>query len=210
MPHATTRPAAGPANAAGLADPAETERRRALLGAPHMAALARFAAGLRARHGEVPDFDPLDGGTGARVLVLLETPGPTIGRTGLVSADNPTGTGRNLRRFLGAAGIARADRALWNAVPWYIHAGGPNRAPRASELREGLALLPPLLDLLPRLRVAVLAGRAAAGAEAVLRAHRPGVPVRLMPHPSPTYVCTAPDVARRIEAALAEAAALLA
>lgn len=194
---------------AELSDPAELAARRALLGAPHMLDLTRFAAGLRAAHGEVPDFDPLDGGTGARLFLLLETPGPTIGRTGLVSADNPTGTGRNLRRFLDAAGILRGDRVVWNAVPWYIHAGGPNRAPRTAELRAGLSLLPPLLDLLPRLRVAVLAGRAAAGAEEVLRARRPGMPVLRMPHPSPTYVCTSPDVARRIGAALAEAAVVL-
>jgi hypothetical protein len=31
-----------------------------------------------------------------------------------------------------------------------------------------------------------------------------------MPHPSPTYVCTSPDIPRRIAATLAEAKALLA
>ncbi len=177
--------------------------------APHVASLWHYAAALRARHGNVPDVDPEDGGAAARLLILLETPGPHIGRTNLVSTDNPSGTGRNLRRFLGAAGIARQERVIWNAVPWVIHGGGLNRAPRAAEIRDGLAELPRFLALLPRLKVAVLAGRVAGMAADTVSAARPGVAVLHMPHPSPTYVCTSPDVSRRIEAVLTEAAALL-
>ena len=154
-------------------------------------------------------MDPNDGGTEARLLILLETPGPHIHRTGIVSADNPSGTARNLRRFLAEAGLPRQERVIWNAVPWVIHGGGPNRAPRASEIRDGLAELPPFLALLPRLRVAVLAGRIAGMAADAVAATRPGVAALRMPHPSPTYVCTSPDVPRRIAATLAEAAALL-
>jgi uracil-DNA glycosylase len=175
----------------------------------HLAPLRQYAAVLRSRHGAVPDVDPGDGGTQARLLILLETPGPHIGKTGIVSADNPSGTGRNLRRFLGAAGIPRHERVIWNAVPWVIHGGGPNRAPRIGEIRAGLAELPGFLAVLPRLEVAVLAGRVAGLAAEVVKAARPGTAVLLMPHPSPTYVCTSPDVSRRIEATLAEAAALL-
>ncbi len=68
----------------------------------HIAPLNRFAAALRARHGDVPRFDSLDGGIDARVLVLLETPGPASASTGTTSRDNPTGTARNLTRFLDA------------------------------------------------------------------------------------------------------------
>jgi uracil-DNA glycosylase len=157
----------------------------------------------------VPDVDPHDGGTEARLLILLETPGPHIHRTKIVSADNPSGTARNLRRFLGEAGLPRHERVIWNAVPWVIHGGGPNRAPRAGEVRNGLAELPGFLDLLPRLLVAVLAGRVAGMAADTVAATCPDVAVVRMPHPSPTYVCTSPDVARRIAAALTEAAALL-
>jgi uracil-DNA glycosylase len=198
-------------SAAPLADPLVVEARRAALAAPHMAPLAAFAAGLRQATGRpVPDADPADGGTGARLLLLLETPGPSIGRSNLVSRDNPTPTGGNLRRFLADAGIARADTLIWNAIPFVIHAPGTrNRAPRRAEQAQGLALLPPLLDLLPRLAVAVLAGRAAAAAEPVLAAVRPGLPVLRMPHPSPTFVCTSPEVPRQIAAVLAGAAALL-
>jgi uracil-DNA glycosylase len=198
-------------NPAPLADPLVVEARRFALGKPHMAPLAAFAAKLRDATGRpVPDVDPADGGIGARLLLLLETPGPSIGRSGFVSRDNPTPTAGNLRRFLSGAAIARRDTVIWNAIPFVIHApGSRNRAPRRAEQTNGIALLPPFLDLLPHLAVAVLAGRAAAEAEPVLAAARPGLPVLRMPHPSPTIVCTSPEVPRRIAAALAEAASLL-
>ena len=196
---------------APLADPAVLAARRAALAAPHMQPLARFAALLRERTGRaVPDADPADGGTAARLLLLLETPGPSMPLTGFVSSDNPTPTSANLRRFLGAARIVRADLLIWNTVPFFIHApGAANRAPRAAEHAAGLALLPPLLNLLPRLAVAVLAGRFARLAAPALQVARPGMPVLAMPHPSPVYTCTDPALPRRIVAVLAEAAGLL-
>lgn len=154
----------------------------------------------------VPDPDPLDGGDRASLLLLLETPGPRIGETGFVSRDNAGGTAGNLRRFL--APLPRETTVIWNAVPWVIHAGGPNRAPRRSELAAGLALLPRLLAALPGLRVALLCGRAAAAAAPVLQQANPALALVLMPHPSPTYVNTSPDVPRRIGRAVAEAARL--
>lgn len=175
-----------------------------------MSDLDAFVDRLRAAHGDVPNFDPAGGGGAARLLILLETPGPRIGETGVVSIDNPSGTAHNLRRFLAEASIAQRDLLLWNAVPWVIHADGPNRAPRPAEMRAGLASLPPLLGLLPGLRAVVLAGRIAAMAEPVLQAARPGLPTFRMPHPSPTYVCTSPNIPRRIAAALRDAAAILA
>ena len=192
-----------------LADPAALAARRAGLAAPHMRPLAAFAASLRDATGQdVPDADPADGGIHARCLLLLETPGPAVMRTGFVSCDNPAPTGGNLRRFLRDAGLPRDALLIWNAVPFVIHApGAKNRAPRAPEVRAGLALLPGLLALLPALRVCVLAGRAAAAATPVLRAERPDLPLVEMPHPSPTFVCTSPEVPRRIVAALRNAAA---
>ncbi len=188
---------------APLADPAVLAARRAMLAAPHMALLRSFVAGLRAVHGPVPDFDPADGGVAARTLLLLETPGPAIWQTGFVSMDNATGTSANLRRFLAEAGVDRNGLAIWNTVPWVIHTGGPNRAPKAGEGRAGLAALPGLLPLLPSLRCVVLAGRVAALAEPVVRAS--GLAVVRVPHPSPTYVCTSPDIPLRIVAGLREA-----
>lgn len=177
---------------------------------PHTKALEAWRASLTGA-GPLPHFDPLDGGVEAQLLLLLETPAPGNGGVRFVSRDNATGTARNLTRFLAAAGLPRTTTLLWNAVPWVLHApGARNRAPRRAEIAQGLATLPGLLALLPRLRVTVLAGRVAAQAEPVVRAAAPGAAVMTMPHPSPTYVCTSPTVATRIAAVLADAAAVLA
>lgn len=194
-----------------LSDPSELAYRRTLAGAAHLAALRPFLAGLRARHREVPDPDPLDGGAEARFLVLLETPGPRIRASMIVSRDNPSGTGRNLRAMLDAAGIARRDTLIWNVVPWIIHhEGALNRAPTRTELAQGLGHLDALLAALPRLAVVVLSGRFAAQAEPAIAAARPGLPILAMPHPSPTIQCTSPEIRLRCAAALEEAATILA
>lgn len=194
-----------------LRDPALLAARRALVEAPHIAAIRALARRIGAeRAAPVPDPDPLDGGVHARMLLLLETPGPAVVRTGFVTRDSATGTAANLFRFLGEAGIPRADTLIWNAVPWVIHAeGARNRAPRRAELRAAEPYLAPLLDLLPDLAVAVLAGRFAGEARGAIETLRPGLPVIGVPHPSPTYVCTAPTVPARIRAGLAEAAVIL-
>ena len=196
-----------------LSDPAHLAARHALLdGAAHVAPIRAMAGQIRAATGcPVPEPDPLDGGVGARLLLLLETPGPRVREDAIVSRDKPGGTGANLRRFLDGAGIGREDTFIWNAVPWIIHApGAKNRAPTMAERRAGLAWVPPLLALLPELAVVVLSGRHAAAAEPAIREARPGLPVLTMPHPSPTIVCTSPAIGARIAAALADAAALLA
>ncbi len=194
-----------------LSDPAELARRRSLVaGAPHLAGLLPFLTALRAEHQEVPDPDPLDGGAGARLLLLLETPGPRIRASGIVSRDNPSGTGRNLRAMLEIAGIARSDILIWNVVPWIIHAeAAANRAPSRAELLRGIATVPALLEHLPDLHAVVLAGRSAGAAEPTIAGARPGLPIFRVPHPSPTIQCTSPDIPRRCAGCLAAAAAAI-
>ncbi|MBD8908480.1 uracil-DNA glycosylase [Methylorubrum zatmanii] len=194
-----------------LRDPAALAARRAMADAPHIRPLRALARRIAEEcHAEVPDPDPLDGGVEARLLLLLETPGPSIGRTGFVSRDNATGTAANLFRFLREAGIARRDTLIWNAVPWVIHTPGAlNRAPRRSEAAAAAPYLAPLLVLLPQLAVVVPAGRFAQAAAAPLKEVRPDLPVVPIPHPSPTYVCTSPAVRERILVGLSQAAAWL-
>jgi hypothetical protein len=203
---------APPVEPKSLRDPLALAARKSLLDSPHIGpirALARQIAG--AQGADVPDPDPLDGGVEARLLLLLETPGPSIRGTGFVSRDNPTGTAANLFRFLAEAGIARRDTLIWNTIPWVIHApGARNRAPRRSEVRQALPSLAPLLAGLPRLGVVVLSGRVAGLARPALEALRPDLRLIAIPHPSPTYVCTSPTVAARIRAGLAEAQACIA
>lgn len=192
-----------------LNDSDEQATRRALAGAPHVAMLDGVRALAAAGGRRVPGFDPLDGGADARMLLLLETPGAGASGDGWVSQDNATPTGANLRRFLGEAGIARRDIVIWNVVPWIVHEGGRNRPLRRGEIRDGLTLLAPLLARLPELVVAVLAGAPARAAAAVIAAEKPGVAVLTMPHPSPTIVCTSPEVPAAIRSTLAQAARLL-
>jgi uracil-DNA glycosylase len=198
-----------PAAPKSLADSGAVAARHALVAAsPHLVPLRRLAERIRAERGlPVPEADPLDGGVAARLLLLLETPGPATGRTAFVSRDNPTGTAANLFRFLAGAGIPRADTLIWNAVPWVIHApGARNRAPRTAEIRTAQAYLPPLLALMPNLAVVVLSGRVSQTLAPLLAEARPDLPQVAIPHPSPTYVCTSPAVPARIAAGLAEAA----
>ena len=197
------------AGRAALADPVVLAGRREMLAAPRRARLRECVAKVRAAHGPTPDFDPAGGGDTARVLLLLETPGPAICRTGFVSIDNPTGTSANLRRFLAEAGVPRSGMVIWNTVPWVIHTGGLNRAPKSAEIRTGLAALPGLLPLLPELRCVVLAGRIAGMAGPVIGGLRQDLALIPVPHPSPTYVCTSPDISRRIVAGLVQAARLV-
>jgi hypothetical protein len=70
-----------------LRDTEQIRLRRSELVKPHIKPLADFAESLRnAAYGEVPDFDPWDGGTQAKVLFLFEKPGPKAFASGFVVA----------------------------------------------------------------------------------------------------------------------------
>lgn len=164
-----------------LRDPAEAARRRAMLTLPHAAPLAREAERLRAVGGAglaVPDVDPMDGGAGARILFLLEKPGPRAAE-GFVSQDNDDPTAEASWRFRRAAGLARRDVVFWNTAPWW---NGTIRF-TAAERARGLAELPAFLSLLPDLRAAVMVGRQAERARSLLEGR--GLRLFASAHPSP-------------------------
>ena len=145
-----------------LTQPDAVLRRQALLGQPHIQPLVDHVGELRSRgRGYVPDFDPADGGVEARLLFLMEKPGPKtcppVG-SGFVSRDNGGPTACTLRDFLTEAGIPRHGTVLWNTIPWW----NGTVAMTGAEKRSGAAELTPLLQHLPRLRGVVLAGNLAA------------------------------------------------
>ncbi len=155
------------------------EDRVALLSTPHHAPLSRFVQELRAhlheRHVDVPHLDPLGGGTDARVLYLLEAPGPKAARqhggSGFVSMDNNDPTAEALYHATLAAGLERRAVVTWNIVPWYVGTGTSIRAVRTDEVREGRAHLRTLIAHLPALRVVVTFGRPATTGWAGVAAH---------------------------------------
>lgn len=112
---------------------------------------------------EVPDFDPQNGNELAKYLFLLEAPGPKAVQTGYISFENPDPTARNLRDQLTAAGIIRAEIALWNIVPWYIGKADVTsiRAATSADISDGIMYLKPLISLMPALKCVVLVGAAA-------------------------------------------------
>lgn len=119
---------------------------------------------------EVPGFDPKNGNENAWLLLLLEAPGPKAVQSGHISLDNPDPTARNLRDQLAAAGIGRADIALWNIVPWYIGNADRTgiRAATGSDVQAGIKYLPSLLAYMPNLRCIALVGSAARQAHVFL------------------------------------------
>ena len=159
------------------------EERRVALHLPHIAPLAAYAATLRTRGGvQVPDFDPFDGGTLARMLFLLEKPGPAIAVTpapGFVSRDNDTPTAEAIYIFMQRAAIPREWTVLWNVIPWW---NGTCKVTGA-ELRDGIAEVRELIGLLPKLQVAVMVGNRAAQARPYLETTR--LALFTSHHPSP-------------------------
>jgi predicted house-cleaning noncanonical NTP pyrophosphatase (MazG superfamily)/uracil-DNA glycosylase len=146
--------------------PEPSEVRPSMLGQSHIKPLIEWVDSVREVNGlprQVPLPDPLDGGVNARLLVLLEAPGPKAVESGYISMDNPDPTARNLKRFLHEAGIERRCVLLWNIVPWYLAQPGSKkiRAPRKAEMIEGGPILRSLLDRLPRLEAVLLLGNQA-------------------------------------------------
>lgn len=195
-----------------LGNPQAQAERRAALGEPHVAPLTDFVERLRARMGPeyaVPYFDPWDGGVAARLLYLLEAPGPKAVGSGFVSRNNPDETAKNFFLLNQEAGIDRRLTVTWNAVPWYIGDGRRIRAARGADLAAGLASLGELLGLLPRLEVVVFVGRKAASLRERVLELAPALRDFEMPHPSPMFVNRAAGNRERICAALREVRAAL-
>ena len=154
-----------------MRDPEVTAQRKTMINQPHIAPLAAFAARLRERGSvEVPDFDPLDGGIDARILFLLEKPGPMTAvkgkrvGSGFISRDNDDPTAAAIFEFMNQAGIPRKMSIIWNVIPWW----NGTRKIGTPELKEGVDRVVELISLLPKLRAVVIVGAKAAAAKPFL------------------------------------------
>ena len=140
---------------------ATEDPREAQLADAHVLPLMNVVRDLRAQGLIVPNVDPNDGGVNARVLVLLETPGPKAVASGFVSRDNPDPTARNLGLVLDDVGLLRSDVVIWNVVPCCLSTADKNRNASLAEIREALPALQAFVDQLPKLVVVVFCGRSA-------------------------------------------------
>lgn len=111
---------------------------------------------------DIPHFDPIGGGVRARVLYLLEAPGPKAARqhggSGFISMDNNDPTAKNVFTLTQEAGLDRRWVLAWNIVPWYVGTGDKIRPVKLGEVIEGQQHLRELISLLPDLRVVVTMG----------------------------------------------------
>jgi hypothetical protein len=123
----------------------------------HVAPINRFVDDLRESGTRwLPYVAPMYGGVHARLLSLLRDPGPKTREqkgSGFLSMENDDPTAEAISQCFATVEIGAQDIVPWNVYPWYI-----NRAPKVSELNEGLEPLRRLLDLLPNLRVVMLHG----------------------------------------------------
>jgi hypothetical protein len=126
----------------------------------HIAPINRLVDALRESGGRwLPYVAPMYGGVSARLLSLLRDPGPMTQShkgSGFLSMENDDATAEAISQYFAAAGIGAIDIVPWNVYPWYI-----NRAPKASELNDGIEPLRRVIGLLPHLRVVMLHGGSA-------------------------------------------------
>ncbi|HEX2865325.1 MAG TPA: uracil-DNA glycosylase [Deinococcales bacterium] len=199
-------------------EPLAVAARLARLEEPHVKPLTDYVLDLRQRVNDpegVPFFDPADGGIHARVLFLLEAPGPKASASGvkrgsgLISSNNDDMTARNFFTLRDEAGLSREWIAAWNIVPWYVSAadGSKIRAVTPDEVRAGLRELGGLVRLLPRLRAVVpMGGPARRGWALRDPGLAPGVATIETWHPSPLSLNPHPERRDEVREAMRQAA----
>lgn len=171
-----------------LANKETVIQRLGMLELSHVKLLTDFVNELRAEGiGDVPYFDPMDGGINATSLFLLEKPGRKAVLSGFISRNNNDQTAHNTFNFMVQAKIDRRTTCLWNTVPGW----NGTRKITAIELEHGVSFLHRLIALLPNLAVVVLVGLKAQKVAPMLSDG--GLTVLKSFHPSPINYATSPQ-----------------
>lgn len=173
-----------------------TERLRMLDSVESIQPLRHWAADYSARRTAagratvMPHFDPADAGVNARVLMLLEAPGPMTNAgnkrpgSGFISSDNNDMTAENGWTLRRDSGLDETTTAVWNIVPFYL--GPASVKPKAADLKEGAAALLEVMSLMPELRVVIASGLyARKGWSRYVVGVRPDITAVTTWHPSP-------------------------
>jgi len=119
---------------------------------------------LRRERGDdesIPYVDPDSGGVEARVLLLMQDPGPKAsaitGGSGFLSWDNDDDSADRICQALAAADLGWTELVPWNTIPWWT--GGSVKSP---DKQRGIAVLRSrLLPLLPQATAVVTLGKVA-------------------------------------------------
>ena len=151
-----------PVHPKALRDSSECSRRKSLVLEPHVAPLTRLVERIRRETGrghDIPFFDPLDGGTAAECIFILQAPGARAVNSGFVSRDNNDESARHFFELTRDAGLDRHRTVTWNAIPW--HQDGSTIG--AGDLETGLRYLEDMFRELDGCRAIVLLGRRRSG-----------------------------------------------
>lgn len=128
--------------------------------APHMVPLLEMVDDLRRERGAdaAPWFDPCDGGTHARILILLSDPGPKSLVSTFISSNNRDPSANRVWDLRDLNRLPRTEYVHWNIIPWKREKNGgltPDESNRA------LPWLQRFFALLPRLQVVIAMGKVA-------------------------------------------------
>lgn len=195
-----TQPMAKEDEPYALQDEREQLRRLEMLSLPHVRPLRDFVERIgRAQH-IVPYPDPCDGGIQAKVLLLLEAPGPRAVESGFISRNNADRTARSMCGLLSKATIPRRHTMLWNIVPWFVGRDGRIRPVTRADVQVSFPYLRELVDMLTELRLIVLMGRKSQSAEGqILQIVAPHVQQTRTWHPSPRVFARWPEKEKEIQ-----------
>ncbi|MDC3729266.1 GreA/GreB family elongation factor [Rhodococcus sp. Rp3] len=129
---------------------------------PSVRPINEYVDKLRAeRRVSIPYVAPTYGGVDARLLTLMQDPGPKTGLTnidgsGMICLENVDLTAARQKFFLDEAGIRISEIVSWNAYPW------PKPHPQTGRSdREAAEALRGFLMLIPNLEVVILNGTVA-------------------------------------------------
>ena len=173
-----------------LADHNNVLARLKLLEEKHILPLTRYVENLRQHgFGQVPYFDPLDGGINSRVLFLMEKPGPKAAISNFISRDNNDNTASNIFKFTEAAGILRENVCLWNIIPGW---NGTIRI-TSTELKQGVECINDLITMLTQLKAIILIGKKAQTIKPLIEKNWPDLTIINSYHPSPINYAVAPE-----------------
>jgi uracil-DNA glycosylase len=174
-----------------LKDPSEKANRSNMLFENHIAPLTKFVYLIRTEKGDqysIPFFDPLDGGINAKILFLLEAPGPNAVKSGFISRNNPDETAKNMFQILEDVGIPRNETILWNIVPWYIGNIEKIRPANTKDITQGWYYLKRLIQLLPYVDTIVLVGRKSQKIKKQIVKEYTNLKIIECFHPSPMFI----------------------